>query len=406
MGIGGTTKGAIYMIEAIWNTLPPKVTWVLNRIHDARLRVFIPCALLLMILQNGIWVIPNIEILRKMSSDITRNMLVENVEAQYLYTSFLGLALGWISGLYRTTAAFAAMHFAAFIVGTVGLTWIINRHYGTSVVKLILVGLFCAPLSNILLNWLGISDVFTYIFGTLIVLTTSLPLLFVSSFLLGISHMEQGSVIALIVITKISMIDDADRPIKILRIGAVALGIVSAKIFFLAYFQNMHFNLTFTRASFATPEFAYLFLVGFFRNLPVTVYAFYSTAWILVTFSFAFALKSGDKRLFYFMLITNAIAAAISALVYDSTRVFTLIVWPAFVASLLRMHLKADVVKLKKATMFAFGVGIIFPKIIVWAGKMQSSAILYDILFIIEILTHKGLIYRLKDIHIDWPFAY
>jgi hypothetical protein len=394
------------MIEAIWSSLPPRVTRILERIHGVPLRVFIPCALLFMILQNGIWVIPNIEVLRTMSSDITRNMLVNDVRGQYLYSSFFGLALGWLTGLHRTTTTFAAMHFAAFVMCTLGLTWFINRRFGAPAVKLFLIALSCAPLSNIVLNWLGISDVFTYIFGTLIVLTVNLPVLFAVTFLLGISHMEQGAVIALIVIAKIAMIDDADLRSRLRRIGAVILGIVSAKLFFVCYFHAMQFNLTFTRAAFATPEFAYLFLVGFFRNLPVTVYAFYSTAWVLLGFSFAFALKSGDKRFFYFMLLANGIAAATSAMVYDSTRDFTLIAWPAFVASLLRLHVKADVEQLKKATLLAFGASLILPKIIVWAGKMQSSAILYDILFLIEKVTGKNLIAPLDYIHIAWPFAF
>jgi hypothetical protein len=256
------------------------------------------------------------------------------------------------------------------------------------------------------LNWLGISDVFTYIFGTIIVLTANIPMLVCATFLLGLSHMEQGAVIALIVIAKIFLLDDAERAVRLQRIGAVVLGIVGAKIFFFAYFNTMHFNLTFTRAAFATPEFAYLFLVGFFRNLPVTVYAFYSTAWVLVAFSFALALKSGDRRFLYFMLIANAIAAATSAMVYDSTRDFTLIVWPAFVASLLHINIKADAEQFKKATMLAFGASVLFPKIIVWAGKMQSSAILYDVLFVLEKITGKNLIAPLDYIHIAWPFAY
>ncbi|MBR8457151.1 hypothetical protein KDW07_08275 [Burkholderia dolosa] len=394
------------MIEAIWNSLPAKVTRCLNRIHALPLRIFIPSALLFIILKNGIWVIPNIEILRSMASDITRNVLIDDAGGQYLYSSFFGLALAWITGAYRTTAAFAAMHFSAFIVGTIGLSLFIKRHYGQYVVKLFLIALACAPISNVILNWLGISDVFTYIFGTIIVISESVPILFFATLFLGMSHMEQGIVIAVIVIAKIALTDDTDTRARFFRILAVATGIVSAKIFFVVYFSTMNFNLTFSRAAFATPAFAYLFISGFLRNLSVTVYAFYSTAWILAAFCINFALKSRNKRFLAFILFANITAAATSAMVFDSTRDFTLIVWPAFVAALVYADRNADREELRKATLLAFTACMIFPKIIVWAGKMQSSALFYDFLFIAEKITHKSLIAPLDYIHIAWPFAY
>ncbi|AJY13589.1 hypothetical protein K6W16_13940 [Burkholderia dolosa] len=394
------------MIEAIWNSLPAKVTRCLNWIHELPLRIFIPSALLFIILKNGIWVIPNIEVLRSMASDITRNMLVNDVRGQYLYSSFFGLALAWITGAYRTTTAFAAMHFSAFIAGTIGLSIFIDRRHGQSVVKLFLIALACAPISNVILNWLGISDVFTYLFGTIIAISESVPILFLATMFLGVSHMEQGIVIAVIVITKIALIDDAHSKSRLLRILAVATGIVSAKIFFVAYFSAMNFNLTFSRAAFATPAFAYLFLSGFLRNISVTVYAFYSAAWVLVGFFINFALRSHNKRFLAFTIFANITAAATSAMVYDSTRDFTLIVWPAFVAALIYVDRKADREELRKATLLAFAACLILPKIIVWAGKMQSSALFYDFLFVAEKITRKSLIAPLDYIHIAWPFAY
>ena len=394
------------MIEAIWNALPAKVTRGLLWIYDLPLRIFIPCALMFMLIQNGIWVIPNIEVLRSMSSDITRNMLLNDVRGQYLYSSFFGLALGWVTGAYRSTTSFAAMHFAAFIIGTVGLTVFIKHRYGNSLAKVFLIALSCAPISNVILTWLGISDVFTYIFGTILAVSVSIPALLIASFLLGIAHMEQGAVIALIMMFKIGLVDGAPLKERMLRISAVAIGIVGAKAFFIIYFGTLHFNLTFTRAAFATPAFAYLFIAGFLRNLSVTVYAFYGAAWILVAFSMTLALNLRDKRYLSFLFIANVMAAATSAMVYDSTRDFTLIVWPAFVAVLIYISRKADAVHLAHAALVAFGCNLIFPKIIVWAGKMQSSALFYDFLFVAEKISHKNLIAPLDYIHIAWPFAY
>jgi len=394
------------MIDEIWNSLPAKITRNLSRIYDLPLRYFIPGALILMIFQNGIWVIPNIEVLRSMSSDITKNMLLSDIHGQYLYSSFLGLALAWITDSYRSTFAFAAMHFVALIVGTTGLSLFIRSRHGNSSAKLFLIALLSAPISNILLNWLGISDVFTYIFGTILAVSGSIPVLFLASVLLGVSHMEQGTIIALILIAKLAIVDEIPTGAKVTRIFAIAGGIAVAKIFFTVYFNAFHFNLTFTRAAFATPHFAYLFISGFLRNFSVTIYAFYSAAWILVAFTISQAINSKEKRFIIFLVIANLIAATTSAMVYDSTRDFSLIIWPSFIAALIYVSKNAGDEHLKKASILTFVASLLLPKIIIWEGKLQSSAFFYDILYVLEKITHKSLIEPLNYIHIGWPFAW
>src|ERR1039457_4954621 len=63
---------------------------------------FCTLVFMLILLLNGVWVIPIIGIRRDMSNNLTRNTLIHLPTAQYLYTSFLGLALGYVTGASKS----------------------------------------------------------------------------------------------------------------------------------------------------------------------------------------------------------------------------------------------------------------------------------------------------------------
>jgi hypothetical protein len=73
---------------------------------------------------------------------------------------------------------------------------------------------------------------------------------------------------------------------------------------------------------------------------------------------------------------------AIAIIVLDTTRNFTLIIWPSVVIMCI-VAAKNELMafdNMKSLISFVFLLNILVPKLIVWEGKIHSSAIYYDLL--------------------------
>jgi hypothetical protein len=73
---------------------------------------------------------------------------------------------------------------------------------------------------------------------------------------------------------------------------------------------------------------------------------------------------------------------AVAIIVLDTTRNFTLIIWPSVVIMCI-VAVKNELLLLddmKSLITFVFLLNILVPKLIVWEGKIHSSAMYYDFL--------------------------
>jgi len=165
-------------------------------------------------LQNGIWSVPNVEIVRSMSQNVTINVLPPDL--QYLYTSFLGLALGWLTGASKSHNAFLGIHLLFLSFGYFILAFQIRNKFGDNIARMVIMAFASIPLCNVLTTWLGTSDVYVYIFGTALAIASQPILILIFSFLLGISHFEQSCfIVLLLVIWRITLSDTLRNTKKI-----------------------------------------------------------------------------------------------------------------------------------------------------------------------------------------------
>jgi len=340
----------------------------------------------LIVLQNGLWVIPNVETLRLLSTDLSRNMLENRPGETYLYSSFLGLALAHFAQASQTLFRFVFFHFLCLCVSYLALAWALKRKYGEAVARLVLLAFATLPLSNILCNWLGISDVFVFLFGTGLVICDSLILLAVFSFLLGLAHGEQ----ALLITAGVGFVGGALRhsqkqTTSEIRKTLVMIGsALGAKLALNGYFASHGFHLQTTRFNYVFKALIVV-LEDFARNFQAEIFSLYHVGWLFLV-PISFLLWKRDRISFWALTLSQMAYLGVTMLVLDETRDFALLSWPLVVLLLTEgvQTKRFRLEELSRLLLPAFFLSLVLPKLIVWEGRIHSTAIFYDFVFLLD----------------------
>ena len=363
----------------LWDSYVVAATRSLFSLPFAKFCIFV---FIVIVLQNGVWSVPNVEIVRKMSLNLTRNVLPADL--QYLYTSFLGLALGWVTGAARSHNAFLALHLVSLCAGYFIIAFQIRKKYGDPTARIVVLVFASIPLSNVLITWLGTSDVYVYIFGTALAIASQPGSILIFSFLLGLSHFEQSCFIVLLLIVWRITEYDAQRKSTIhpaFICMAMVTGVILAKISLKIYFSTLDFNIISSRITYVMNFPLRQFLENYFKNIGVTLFSLQNVLWIFIA-AICAELWSKNFKYSLCIIITHLIPMSVALIVLDTTRNFTLIIWPSIVSMLIILA-KNELLPLsdmKKMITAVFVLNIIVPKLIVWEGKIHSSVAYYDVL--------------------------
>jgi hypothetical protein len=317
-----------------------------------------------------------------MSQNVTINVLPPDL--QYLYTSFLGLALGWLTGASKSHNAFLGLHLLALTLGYFILAFQIRKKFGDDIARIVILAFASIPLCNVLTTWLGTSDVYIYIFGTALAIASQPILILIFSFLLGISHFEQSCfIVLLLVIWRITLSDTLRNTKKNTAIICLTMlsGVILSKLSLNKYFGTLGFNLVSSRISYVM-EFPFkTFIENYFRNIGVTLFSFQNVFWIFII-AMCSEIWKKNLRFTLCIIISHAIVMAVAIIVLDTTRNFTLMIWPSIVIMCI-IAAQSDLLSMKdmkNIITFVFLLNILVPKLIVWEGKIHSSVVFYDLL--------------------------
>lgn len=358
----------------------------------------------LLVLRNGIWVIPNIWASLKFSQNLTVNPLPGH-PLQYLLSNILGPLLGFLLHLNGSLVSYAIMHLAFLILGLWALLWFIHKRFGAMASRASAILFLSLPISSVVTTWLGY-DVFTFVLGSFLVLLRHPLIGLCLGFLLGLNHFEQGLFIILSLAWVISF-SKTERS----RFGFLPalIGLVFAKAALMGYFELMHFDITAGRYS-VTRSIGLLRLAELhLRGWMPILYSTFGAGWILVLKMYA-DIGSESRK-----MVLHAAGAclglfAVMLLGVDETRVFALMTWPILLFAVLRWvgrgvsdagnssapgrqnpPLKiaspfVDVGTMKGWLTLQLGVICLVPPIIIWTGKVQSTTLFYTLEIISDLL--------------------
>jgi hypothetical protein len=395
----------------MFNALSERLDKVTAWLFGISFGKFVALVLIFAILRNGLFFVPNIQVVWRISQEPTlpeggraRTVLQKYADPQYLLTSYVGPLLAWklhATGHYVT---FALLHLAVLVLFFPFIMWQAHRRFGDSFARYFGIAFAVLPVSTTVFTWLGNSDVFTFLLASTIFLGTCPSargrlnlvvelffgiLLFPAGFLLGVNHFEQG--VFLVAFTTLAQWI-VSGPVAIRppwRIVWAGLGLLFGKWWLHHWFAQHDIHLSYDRFYWVTKTglsgFAQLFLV----NLHPLLFSLFNVFWgAVLLLGVVIATKYSGRLMCLAFLFFLALASA--SVTLDTTRVYALLSWPVVLAFiLLAFNVDAAYNPTNRKIMTAMlAFGLVVPPLMVWQGTIQSSVLFRTLKLIYEIVVH------------------
>lgn len=342
---------------------------MLDRASDVlfRLPLWALGALLLVIsaLKNGIWYTPNLTAFL----DIARQFPnpPPSGPGDYLLASPLGPAIASVLHL-EGALGFVSLHLAVVLVSAVALVLLVRRQFGDLAARVTLVALFCSPLSNLLLTWLGQPDAFTFAGASGLVVLQSPLGLFAAAAMLGVNHFEQGMFI--VGATVVLRTRDEGRTMMV-GAGAIILGIITGRLGLQLYHHHYAIWSGGDRWASATTASAFRgFYDLFAKNFPAWLFSIFNAFWLFLA---SIHVRNFRKLLIPLGLLVAFVAPAVLAV--DQTRVYALVTWPVVLWTVLWACRNEDEGLVRRLATIALYLGLLLPRVIVWEGRIYTSSL-------------------------------
>lgn len=315
--------------------------------------------------KNGIWYNPALDAFLEISRQFPEPPNLG--PGAYLLSSPLGPAIAWLLHL-DGALAFVVLHLAVLLASAGGLVLLVRRRFGVLAAQVTMVALFCSPLSNLLLTWLGQPDPFTFAGASGLVVLQSPVGLFVAALMLGVNHFEQGVFMVLAAFV-LRLKDDGRR--ALFRIGAIGVGICAGKLALQAYHHRYGITSGGDRLAYATTASGFRrFFDLFAMNFPTWLFSVFNAMWLFLA---AVYLRHRRELLVALGLLVLFVIPAVLAL--DETRVYALITWPVVLWVVLWICCNEDEMLVRRLATVTLLLGVLLPRVIVWEGRTYTSSL-------------------------------
>jgi hypothetical protein len=345
---------------------------------------FVALVLGLAVLRNGLWFVPNVDLVRQISLDPTTcpELIRTFPPVQYLMSSYLGPLLAWLLRANGDYLVFALLHLALFLALFPVVLWQARRKFGDPFARCLGIAFAVLPVSTTVFTWLGNSDTFTVLLGSAVFLCESVVVLLPAGFLLGVNHFEQGVLIVLL--TALSQWFIAGpvplSPRKRVAWVWAALGLALGKAALSRWFAAHHFPLAAGRLEWVMATGLSHFATMFVVNLLPLLFSLFNVFWAAVLLLGLVIAGKYPRRLMELAVLCG-LALATAALTYDATRVFALLCWPVVLAFLLlALHVDpAPHAGTRKLMTAVLASGLVVPPLMVWAGNIHSGVLAHTL---------------------------
>ncbi|HNI35724.1 MAG TPA: hypothetical protein PLV93_10015 [Microthrixaceae bacterium] len=308
----------------------------------ARLALWGVGALAVALVRNRLWASPNLAFFTTISDSLGRNPFEGSpLDGSYLLTNLLPVSIARALG---QTAAheYARLHLVVLLMGLGLVVAATHRRFGYEAARALCVLLAAAPVVTIGFEWLGQPDAFTVPLAFGVVIAQRRWTVATLAVLLGLTHAEQGLVIAAVAALVTVALDPNSRggsAQDIARAGAVAAaplaaGVLGGRLLVELYLRLNDIVVTTPRTSFfdrGAAEFARLHgeAGGWLA------YAMWGPLWMVAIVVVLRRRRLGVDLGRAWALIALANAAPLVAMLatFDETRVFSITAAPVLVGA-------------------------------------------------------------------------
>jgi hypothetical protein len=258
-----------------------------------------------------------------------------------------------------------AFSMLALVVITLGVAWLVvlaHRHHGDAAVRLVAIAFFVAPIGAVLITWLGQPDPVTMAAAGTLVLARNPLALALAGVLLGFNHFEAG--VPIVLASGVLLLAEGPARRRALDVAVIVLGLVAGKLA-LSLWQASNGQDPMSRLDYVLDVGWQRYVRSTLGNMPALVFSTFSLAWPLVVSAFV---EHWQRRraVAYAMTVAALLAAGVTVLSLDPTRVFALVSWPLVLFAVTRT---ADV----RLAVWCLLLGIVIPRVIVWDGGVIAS---------------------------------
>lgn len=330
-----------------------------------RLSAWAVTALLVALVHNRLWASPNLAFFTAISESLGRNPFGRGFEGDYLLTNLLAPAVARALG-QTAPHEYARLHLVVLVVGLGAVVAAAHRRFGYQVARTLCVVVAASPALTVAMQWLGQPDAFTFVLALGLAVARRRWAL-VPAVLLGLTHAEQGLVIALVTTVVWFVLDATDpasvgdagpevaaRPFRWSLIVPIA-GVLAGRAITEVYLRVNDIVVTRPRTAFLDLGVGG-FLDHHLQSRGVLLLALWGPLWIPIgVLALRFA-RSGAKwpsefRRGWALLVGSALVAlAPMLLTLDETRVYSLTTAPLLVGGVVLARRTTDLIPAARLT--------------------------------------------------------
>ncbi len=387
-------------VDAANETLARSLDRAAALIFGTPLYILVAIVLAHGLLQNGMWdYVMNGELM-EVSQNLGERVELDTARNEWVMYSVLGPMLANALGMNRSGMAFMFVHLVVFLlVFCLGL-FFINRQVGGTRARVILGAIFLTPMLQVMFTWLGTPDPFTLAFALVLVLLWRSPWWIApAALLMSLNHAEQGLV--LIAVASLFLFfaypKHRVRIVVFFLVGAACLAVGRAA--HEAYYAARDATPALDRSKLLLSSGILDYGRAAISNPWTLIWSWHGAFWPALILLLVTARGTNLLRAFF---LSSALALFSSvAFSLDNSRVLMLLGLVPLLLLLVSDELDSTGVFDHPVfrRVFAAGcvAGLIIPRVVVWDGKIHSSAAFFTVYRFWKVVFLK------EPVHID-PF--
>ncbi len=283
--------------------------------------------------------------------------------------------LAYFSRMTSRTA-FLLLCFAMIYGSYVLFAFLARRAFGKLPGLIFSILLVTYPLTTMLFSMIGMADPLSFLLTVPLLFGASPILIGVLSFLGVCNHPMMLVAMPELILMRFIAKDEKIKPLHVfVSIVGAASGYLAVRAFLL--FNNIYFFPTRIGFIGETKLSTWISMDTF--NLPLTWFSLQNIHW-LALFICCLILFKQDRRYFFFLLAFFSLNYAVTLVVYDVTRVFTLMSWGLTFHCLFHCYRliqkhgqPSEIIEYMKALMVIAILSFGAPRFYVWAGHIYPS---------------------------------
>jgi len=260
----------------------------------------------------------------------------------------------------ESRSAYLTLHAVVLGAGSIWLAWSIARRWSLPVAMFVAVAFVSSQAGLVALAWVGSYDVYTLLFGSLIVVTSSDRVAAAAGFLAAFAVFEQVAISLALLVAVAHVVGDVRR-------NRFLFGIAGAIVGRLVLTVVLRSNdVTHDRRRWIEEFGLEHFLEQFGDALPLLLLTAFGGAWVIVVACLRVGVVTWRARAAW--IAAMVVPLVPTAITEDQSRVYAIVTWPIVLALIVTTAPALTARQMRSIGVAALVLGLVIPPVFLWRG--------------------------------------